>query len=200
MISFARRVGASGWRGDNCLLVGCCRRLFGRGGRAPWRRAGKCWRDLRFGAGGDAKVAVHIHHPLLQESLGLSSPLAFLVSEVLFDAGTHRHGAILHAAVLGVGDAEQDKLPADHALVPLARQHELALPGVRQHPLHLDAAREPALLDSTLCGMHKVLHALLGDHGDALLPWSLMAALFLGLRIPLHLYTQSQHSQSVWMH
>ena len=67
-----------------------------------------------------------------------------------------------------MGDAEQDKLLADGALAPPSSQHELALPSVGQHPLHLDAVRLLAAYAMAPCGMDQEPLALL-DGGFPLL-------------------------------
>ena len=106
--------------------------------------------------------------------MGLDSSLVLLVPQVLLDASTNWDGTVVLIAVLGVRDAEENKVLADRAHVPLASEHESALPGVREDTLHLDAAgllaagvfalsgmdQEPdALLDGSLALLFRVLLA-----------------------------------------
>ena len=60
-----------------------------------------------------------------------------------------------------MGNAEQDKLLADGALVPFPRHHQLALPGVGEDSLHLDTAGLLAVHVLALCGMDQEPYAFL---------------------------------------
>jgi hypothetical protein len=109
----------------------------------------------------------------------LDISLVPLISEIFLDAGTHRNRALVHVAALGVRDTEQHKLLANVALVPLPRQHELAVSGVGQHSLHLDATRLFAVEIVALRGVHQETDTFL-DGGLALL-LRVLDALILGL-------------------
>ena len=99
------------------------------------------------------------------------------VTHVLLDPGTDWHRAPVHVTALSMGNAEQDKLLADGALVPFPRHHQLALPGVGEDSLHLDTAGLLAVYVLALCGMDQEPYAFLYEGLTLFLPTGLVLRL-----------------------
>ena len=124
---------------------------------------------------------VHLSHSLLHEHGSLDPSLVALVSQVFLDPGTDGDLALIHVAGLGVRYAQENKVLADGAQIPIAREHQPALPGVSQYPLHPDAARLLAVDVVTLSGMEEEPDAIL-YRGLTLLLWILTVGWVLNLR------------------
>lgn len=127
---------------------------------------------------------VHLGHPLLHKHGGLDPPLVALVSQVLLDPGADRDGTLFHVAGLSVRYTQENKVLANGAHVPIARQHQPALPGVSQHTLHFNAARLLAVDVVALSGVEEEPYAIL-YRGLALLLRVLAVGWVLNLRYEL---------------
>ena len=121
------------------------------------------------GSGGARRELLHVHHSLLHEPLLPHPLLEPLLSEVDLDPGADGDRAALLVAGLGVGVAEDEELLAQGAVARLAK---LAVPGVLEYPLDLDAPWQLAVDVLALAGVEEVLDALL-DGLLACLHWVL---------------------------